>query len=291
MRTILLGLLGLLSACSPATLLNAVTPVAETRIIPDLSYGADPRQVLDVYAPPGSAGPAPVVVFLYGGGWQSGERAMYRFLGTTLARRGMVTIVPDYRLYPAVRFPDFLRDAAHATAWARREAASYGGDPRRIVLMGHSAGAYLAMMLAMDPRWLAEVGLRSDGDVVGVIGLAGPYDFLPPDDPDLAPIFPDPPAVSQPIGFARGDAPPVMLLHGGADGVVRPAQSERMAAAIRARGGRAELRAYRGVGHAALVGAIAPPLRWLAPVADDVTEFVAATRAGGGWWSQGESNP
>ncbi len=291
MRRVALGLLGLLSACSPASLLNAVTPTAETRISRDLRYGPGPRQRLDVYTPARSGDPAPVIVFLYGGGWRSGERGLYRFLGTTLARRGAVAVVPDYRLYPTARFPDFLRDAAAATAWVQREVASFGGDPGRIILMGHSAGAYLAMMLAMDRRWLAEVGLRADRDIAGVIGLAGPYDFLPPEDPGLAPIFPDDPAVSQPIGFARGDAAPVMLLHGDADSVVRLAQSERMVGAIRARGGRAVVRVYPGVGHVALVGAMAPSLRWLAPVLDDVGSFVAATGAGGAWWSQGESNP
>lgn len=277
MLRIVFGLLGLLSACSPASLLNAVTPTADTRLIKDVRYGPGPRQVLDVYAPDRSARPAPVIVFLYGGGWRSGERGLYRFLGATMARRGAVVVVPDYRLYPMARFPDFLRDAAAATAWVHREVANFGGDPERIILMGHSAGAYLAMMLAMDRRWLAEVGLQADRDVAGVIGLAGPYDFLPPDDPNLVPIFPSDPAVSQPIGFARGDAPPVMLLHGGADSVVRLAQSERMVSAIRARGGRAAMRVYSGIGHTALVGAFAPPLRWLAPVLDDVGSFVATT--------------
>ncbi len=289
-RAIVLGLAALLSACSPAAILNAVAPTDGLRIETGLPYGTAPRQTLDVYAAAEASG-APVIVFLYGGGWTTGERATYHFLGTALARRGHVAVIPDYRLFPTARFPDFLRDAALAVAWTRREAARFGADPRRLVVMGHSAGAHMALMLALDRSWLNEAGMNPDDDLSGAIGLAGPYDFLPTRDADLAAIFPGDPKTSQPSGFVRGDAVPVLLAHGRSDWVVRPIQSERLAAAIRASGGRVELRMYDGVGHAPLIGAVASPLRWLAPVLTDIEGFVAATRRGEGWWSRGESNP
>lgn len=303
MRAMLLGLVGLLSACSPAAMLNALAPMDGVRIETDLPYGAEPRQALDVYVPVGatveagadvSGAPAsgvPVIVFLYGGGWTTGARSTYRFLGTALARRGHVVVIPDYRLFPEARFPDFVRDAALAVAWTRREATRFGADPRRLVVMGHSAGAHMALMLALDPRWLREAGMHPDRDLSGAIGLSGPYDFLPTPDAALGAIFPGDPRTSQPAGFARGDAVPVLLAHGRADTIVRPVQSERLAAAIRARGGRVDLRMYDGIGHAALIGAVASPLRWLAPVLNDIEGFVAAAELSGGWWSRGESNP
>lgn len=274
MRLVAIMLTGLLSACSPVSVLNALAPRDGVTITPDLSYGQADRQMLDVYTP--AEGPAPVVVFLYGGGWRSGDKAMYRFVASALAAHGYVTVVPDYRVYPAAVFPDFLRDAARAVAWTKREISRYGGDPCRIVLMGHSAGAYIVAMLALDRQWLTAQAIDPDLDLAGVIGLSGPYDFLPLSDPALQAIFA--PAgdlrTSQPISFVRGDAAPMLLAHGRTDSVVWPLNTIRLADALRAHGGRVKRRLYSGLGHAATLGAIAAPLRWLAPVMADVDAFV-----------------
>src|SRR5690606_21524844 len=149
---------------------------------------------------------------------QEGRRQQYAFVGDALSRRGILALVADYRTFPAVRFPDFMQDAAKAVRWARDHAAEYGGDPRRIVLVGHSAGAHIAALLATDGHYLANEGL-SPRQLAGVVGVAGPYDFLPLKDTTLMAIFgsrDDWPA-SQPVNFVDGDEPPFLLLQGDKD--------------------------------------------------------------------------
>jgi acetyl esterase/lipase len=269
------AMLGVLSACSPVTILNALAPkagISETR---DVRYAPGDRHELDIYAPQGEAA-APVVVFIYGGGWKDGNKSEYRFVAAALAARGFLTVVPDYRLFPQVRFPVFLQDNAAAVAWTKANIARVGGDPRRIFLMGHSAGAYNVAMLTLDKQWLGAVGLDPDRDIAGTVALAGPYDFLPLHDPELEDIFA--PAgdlrLSQPITFARGNAPPMFLAAGTADTTVLPMNTEHLAAAIRRDGGVVEERLYPGVNHVKIIGAMAGVLHWLAPSMADVTEFL-----------------
>jgi acetyl esterase/lipase len=269
-------MLSVLSACSAVTVLNALAPktgITETR---DVRYAPGDRHQLDIYAPTGQSA-APVVVFIHGGGWKDGNRSEYRFVAAALAARGLLTVVPDYRLFPAVRFPAFLRDNAAAVAWTKANIARYGGDPHRIFLMGHSAGAYNAVMLTLDKQWLGAEGLDPDRDIGGTVGLAGPYDFLPLRNPDHRVIFS--PAgdlrLSQPISFARGDAPPLFLATGTADTVVLPRNTEHLAAAIRREGGAVEERVYPGVNHTKIIGAMAAVVRWLAPSMADVTGFLS----------------
>lgn len=271
--------MALLSACSPAGLLNATAPRDGIETVRDLRYGTGPRHRLDVYTPRGAHG-APVVVFFYGGGWVEGDKAQYGFVARALAARGIVTIIPDYRLYPETRFPGFIEDAAVATRWAHDHARSFGGDPRRLVVMGHSAGAYLAAMLTLDQRYLGAVGLAPRADLAGAIGLAGPYDFLPLGTDELRAIFaaPGDMASTQPISFARGDNPPLLLLTGSRDDTVHPRNTVSLAAAIRAQGGWVETIVYPRLGHRLILGAIARPLRGLAPVLDDITGFVLSRR-------------
>jgi acetyl esterase/lipase len=268
---------GLLAACSPVGVLNGLAPRAGVSRTLDVAYAAGQRHSLDIYAPEG-AERAPVIVFFYGGSWQDGDKATYRFLGAALARRGFVAVIPDYRVYPAVRFPGYLLDAARAVAWTRAHIAAWGGDPGRLVLMGHSAGAQIATLLTLDPEWLGSVGLDPDRVLAACIGLAGPYDFLPLHDPVLEAIFAPAGDLrrTQPIHYARGDAPPLFLAAGTADTTVLPRNARRLAEAVRADGGVVEERLYPGIGHATLIGAFAGPLRWLAPVLSDVTGFLRA---------------
>ena len=135
------------------------------------------------------AAPAPVLVFFYGGGWTSGSKETYRFVGAALAARGVLVVIPDYRLYPAVRFPAFMNDAAAAVGWAHANAARFGGDAHRLFLMGHSAGGQIAVLLALDPGYLQSVDLASGRDICGVIGLAAPYDFQTVEGADMTGIF------------------------------------------------------------------------------------------------------
>ena len=265
---------------SPADILNALSPRRGWHAHSDIAYGRGPRRKLDVYQPDASEA-APVVVFFYGGSWQSGERSLYRFVGTSLAARGIVTVIPDYTIYPEARYPDFLDDAAQAVRYVRDNAEAWGGAPRRIVLMGHSAGAYICAMLAFDVRRLQQVELEPARDLAGMIGIAGPYDFLPIVDPVLQDIFGGPGRIeTQPIRYVTADAPPALLIAARRDRIVSPGNTRRLAAQIRAFGSNVEERTYSLVGHLSVLGAMAPPLRFLAPVLNDVAAFVRSAKGG-----------
>jgi acetyl esterase/lipase len=265
----------LTSACSPTGLLNAVAPRGGV-VTASASYAAGPRHGVDVYAPAQAQG-APVVVFIYGGGWKAGDRGMYRFLGATLAAAGMVCLVADYRVWPEVASPTFVEDAAQAVRWAKLHAGEHGGDPGKLFLMGHSAGAQIVAMLALNPSFLGAVGLQPGRDLRGVIGLSGPYDFLPLQSDTLRAIFgpEEGRAASQPINFVTPGAPPMLLATGDDDTTVLPRNSQRLAEKLRQAGNQVELITYAGVGHATIVGAFAAPLGFIAPVKQDVLRFIA----------------
>jgi acetyl esterase/lipase len=270
----------LLAACSPLTALNALTPGGASERTTDLAYGDGPRRKLDVYRPLSGDGKAPVVVFFYGGNWVSGERADYAFVGRALASRGIVTVVADYRLYPAVSYPDFLDDTAQAVAWAAKEAARYGGDSKRLFVMGHSAGAYNAAMVALDGRWLAKQHM-SPADLRGWIGLAGPYDFLPIENPTTKPVFhfPDTPRESQPVRHVTPQSPPALLIAARSDNLVDPLRNTgHLAEQLRAQNIPVKEIYYDKVSHTTLVATFAAPMRWLGPTLDDVAAFVLAPR-------------
>jgi acetyl esterase/lipase len=273
------------TGCSSAQIVNAFVSHDDFRLVADRAYGDQPRQALDIYQPIAAAAPRPVVIFFYGGNWQTGSKAEYLFVGEALASRGFIVVIPDYRLYPAIRYPDFLTDGAAAVSWTLTHIAEFGGDPNDVSLVGHSAGAYIAAMLGLDGRWLGAERTR----LRGVAGLAGPYDFLPLTDPTLQVVFGTEADLSrtQPISFADGTGPPLLLMTGRRDATVDPANSTRLARRIRDHGGRAEERYFDQLGHIALIGALAAPLRFLAPVGDALSEFLApeatephATRAG-----------
>jgi acetyl esterase/lipase len=267
----------LLTACSPARLLGGIQPTAAGGEERGIAYEPGPRHALDIYVPAKSDHPPPVVVFFYGGGWKSGDRASYRFVGRSLAACGALTIIPDYRVWPETGFPGFLKDAAAAVRFAQREAPRFGGDPSRLFLMGHSAGAYIAAMLALDPEWLTAENVDQRSALAGVIGLAGPYDFLPLKDPELEEIFAPVGPRTQPITFAANARAPLLLAAGSADTTVDPANTLRLAARVRETGGEATTIIYPGVGHVGLAAALAPQLGFLAPVRRDVCRFVGAS--------------
>jgi acetyl esterase/lipase len=225
--------------------------------------------------PRNGAGTRPVIVFFYGGSWQGGNRDAYLFAAEALVSLGFAVLVPDYRVFPEVVFPAFVEDGARSVAWARRHAREFRGDPERIFLMGHSAGAHIAAMLALDPAYLAAVGERP-GDLRGWIGLAGPYDFLPLKNETLKAIFApeDRIARTQPINFVRGGEPPALLITGDEDGEVNPGNTSRLAARLRERGSRVVERHYAGLNHYTLVGYLAAPFRD-PRLLDDIAAFTA----------------
>ena len=272
----LFSIAGLLAgACSPVTAFNALVPKdGGGRLLRSgLPYETGPRRKLDVYAPRNSDEVArPIVMFFYGGSWASGERSDYHWLGRALAARGYVVAIPDYRLVPEVRYPGFVEDGAAAVRFVATHAKEWGGDPTRIVVAGHSAGAYIAAMLAVDERWLGADRVR----VRGLVGLAGPYDFAPFDVAASRAAFgawPDP-VETQPVRWAGAGDPPALLLAGADDQVVRPRNSIALAQKLTAQGVAARVKLYPGVGHVGMVTALARPFRGRAPVLDDLDGFV-----------------
>ena len=266
----------LVSACSPLSLFATFTPKdAARRPEQDVAYGTLERQMLDVYAPNRETTPAPVAVFFYGGSWDTGRRQDYGWVGRALAAQGFLTLVPDYRLYPAVRYPSFIEDGALAVRWAMDHARALGGDPGRIVLIGHSAGAYNAAMLALDDHYLKAVGV--DPKVVRAFaGLSGPYDFLPLDGPITRQTFGEAPDLpgTQPTAHVRADSPPAFLATGDADTTVKPRNTVALTAALRAKGVAVEERHYPGLNHADTVLALSKPLRGKAPELAEMVAFL-----------------
>lgn len=265
-----------ITACAPVKVINALTSGSTYQKSADLPYGPLARQKLDVYTPSKASGPAPVVVFIYGGSWNMGERNDYLFVAEALAARGIVAVLPDYRLYPEVRYPSFLEDTAQAVAWTNREISRYGGDPRRIFVMGHSAGAYNAAMMALDPRWLGAQQMQPS-QLRGWIGLAGPYDFIPIVNEDVRPVFfyPNTPPESQPINHVSSQSPPALLMAPEKDELVNPRRNTGgMAAKLRSVGVPVSELYFDKTSHVSLLAAIAWPLRSLAPVLDTAIDFI-----------------
>lgn len=248
-----------------------------------IAYGANPRQKLDVYRPKVPCPDGPVVVFLYGGGWNSGDRGTYGFAGSALAARGITAVVPDYRLHPEVKFPGFVDDAAMAYAWVAKNVAQSGGKNRPIVLMGHSAGAHSAALLAYDPSYLARAGANLPKPA-GLIGLAGPYAFDPTTWPSTKHIFDTAKTAdsARPVAFVRAGAPPALLLHGADDTTVKLYNTRDLVTALKAAGTAVETAEYPGIGHIGLVLTLAGPLRWRAPTLDAAVRFVERVAGGKG---------
>ncbi len=268
-RGIIAALLGALSGCSPAALLNSTVSRKGYTLEADIPYGRDPRQKLDLYRPDTPRADGKAVMFIYGGSWESGAKSDYLFVAQAFAASGFTVVVPDYRLYPEVRFPAFIEDVAVATRWTTDRVGT-----EKLFVMGHSAGAHSALMLAANTGYLTDVGVDRM-KLAGAIGLAGPYDFLPLTSRRLQDIFggANNPA-AQPITFAKAPLPPVLLLHGEADRIVYPRNTVRLAAAWRIAGGSAEVKLYPEVDHIDIVAALSSFLRARAPTFADTIAFI-----------------
>ena len=248
------------------------------RLVAASHYGADPAQKLELFVPEGAAPAAgfPLVVFFHGGGWHEGDPHDYRVIARTLANKGYATALMGYRLNRAGRFPNMLLDSAAGTRWALDHAAAHHIDPVRLALMGHSAGAYNSTMLALDRRWLRGAGVP-DGAVRGAVVLAGPADFYPFDKKSSINAmghWPRP-AETQPVNFVRADAPPLLLVHGTADTVVRPRNSVILARRLSAAGVPTQPVLIDGMSHIGLVVTLAKPFDRDPRVAAAVFPFLA----------------
>lgn len=276
-----------LAACSATDVVNSLTPDDGYRVDADIAYAPDERHRLDIYIPDYPREGAPLIVFFYGGGWDSGSRSDYTFIGQAFAAEGYTVAIPDYRLYPEVRWRGFMSDAAQAVAYLGERFPEIAQGERGLVLAGHSAGAYIAAMLALDDTWLEEAG-ANPCQVQSVIGLAGPYDFLPLGSRTLREIFGPGEATdeTQPITHVDAGDPPMLLVIGSNDVIVLPRNTTALAARLREAGVTVEERRYEDVSHAQIVGAMSVPFRSLAPTHDDVFRFltnatpVSGTRCG-----------
>jgi acetyl esterase/lipase len=264
------------SACSSVQYFIANAPAAFGAYDrkTNLKYGEDARQRLDVYQPRGAQADRPVVIFWYGGSWLRGERSQYRFVGAALAERGFVTVLPDYRLFPNVRFPGFVDDGARAVAWVQQHAREFGGDPNRIVLMGHSAGGHMAAFLAFNHESLERAGAKPES-IVGLVGLSGPY-ALEPNSRVLHEIFANPytEADWQPVRFVDASSPPALLVHGSKDGVVSVEHTRELSEALRKNNVHVETQILDGRGHADSVAPFTLVLRYRAPVLEETVQFI-----------------
>lgn len=270
-RALVAGLIGTAGGCTPADLLNTTVPRDGYKRTEDIAYGPLPRQKLDFYQPDEPRADGKTVIFFFGGAWDHGNRGEYVFLGQALASQGTTVIIPSYGLFPEVRFPTFLEDAALAVHWAA-DRVGLG----KLFLMGHSAGAHIALMLAANTPYLAAANVDRM-KMRAVVGLSGPYDFLPLTTPRLQDIFGGADRrETQPINFAKAPLPPALLIHGAADPKVEPGNGERLAAAWRAAGAAVELKLYPGVNHTNVVASFSTLLRARAPTLADVTAYIDA---------------
>lgn len=269
----LLAICFTLSACAASDVLNASIPRDGYNIHRDIAYGSDPRQKLDIYVPD-DAKNAPTIVFFYGGSWQMGSKDDYRFLGQAFASRGFVTVIADYRLYPQVYFPDFVKDGARAFTYAHVHISEFGGDPSHMYIAGHSAGGFIALMLAADDKYIMQAGGKPAW-VHGTIGIAGPYDFLPFTDEKIKALFSKyPDKDTQPINHITHKIAPVMLATGNADDTVSPRNSYHVAAKLKSLHSPVIVHTYDDIGHIGIILSLAEGFRERTSLLDDITRFV-----------------
>lgn len=263
-----------ITACSGLRALDLITPSSGYTVHKNIAYGSLPRQFLDVYAPDKPVVTHDVVLFFYGGSWQDGTKNFYRFVAQALASRGYMVVIADYRLYPQVYFPDFIHDGATALYWTHQHAAAYGGNPKRLFLAGHSAGAHIAMMLALNDSYIQKAGGQPDW-IHGTMGIAGPYDFLPFTDPKIKAVFSHvPDKDTQPINFVTSGPAPILLLHGDKDKDVYLRNSDHLAAKLRDQGNNVDYHVYPGVNHIDIVLGIAHGFEKRAPTLQDMLTFM-----------------
>lgn len=269
-------LLFALGSCSSVELLNATIPSKGYAAHKDIAYGDNARQKLDIYVPDSLdfKHPAPVLLFFYGGSWQYGSKDDYLFVGQAFASKGFIAVIADYRVYPEVYFPAFVEDGALAFRWTKDHISSYGGDNNALFLSGHSAGAYIAVMLTANPTYLTKLGIAPDS-IRGTIGIAGPYDFLPLQDDKLKALFSTArPQDTQPVNFVDSAKTPMLLATGDADSTVLPRNTERLSAKLDTFASIHETRIYKDVAHIGIILSLADGFRWKTTLLEDIAAFV-----------------
>ncbi|MFZ4125497.1 MAG: alpha/beta hydrolase [Rickettsiales bacterium] len=249
--------------------LNFPADKSTLKIDENIAYGNAAHQKLDIYRPTAAKGNQPVILYFYGGGWTMGSKDDYLFMADTLAKQGFIVVIPDYVKYPEAKFPTFIEDAAQATEWTYQHIAEYGGDPKNMHILGHSAGGHMGALLVSDPRYLkGKIPIRS------FVGLAGPYSFTPKEE-IYKKIFGPPENYPnmQVTTFITGKEPPMLLLYGGKDDVVGQFNMEKLSEAIRAKGGVVETKIYPKLGHIDIMTGFSPAWKLDEPVVEDTISF------------------
>ena len=238
-------------------------------------YGDIPEQKLRVYRDETASGPLPVFIFYHGGAWAHGDPDDYGFIARNIAPEGYVVVLGGYRMNEAGRYPAMLQDTASVIAWTRTNIAQFGGNPDQIVLSGHSAGAYNAVQVALDKQWLDDAGVPMDA-IRGVVGLSGPYDFYPFDTDRSKAAFESVGAgpESQPVNQPLADAPPMLLIHGEADTIVKIRNSQALARGLDEAGSQVDTLYLSDASHNAPLLALTSPWRRDPQVFDQVMQFL-----------------
>lgn len=274
----------LLGGCSALQVVNSLSKIYTVDVKENLSFSEHPKLKYDLYLPDTPSQElttTPVIVFFYGGSWNRGDKSEYEFVGRRLASMGYITAVPNYRLYPEVKYPDFLEDGARSIAHLKTELGKQEYQKykpaKKYIMMGHSAGAYNAAMLALDARWLNAAGLSHTESIQGLIGLAGAYNIYPIKDTEVRPVFEHPnyPPKSQPIDYVKLQHPPTLILAPETDTLVSVERnSQALHQALKAAGNESTFQSIDGTDHITLIGTLSPLLFFKGSTAKPIEQFI-----------------
>ena len=297
MKFLLLSLVFLFAGCAAAKrvgidLLYREVQFPESQVIRDLPYvpnSTSPRQALDLFRAPGTNWP--VLIFVHGGGWNAGNKGsrvggadVYGNIGRFFASRGIGVAVINYRLLPEVSWREQAADVASAVAWVHDHLGAYGGDKNRVFIGGHSAGAHLASMVALNPKFLVEHGL-SPSNLSGVISVSGAaLDLADARTYELGEKLPyyeqrfaevrgsgDWKESASPVVYASDEAPPFLILYAEGEKKSMHRQSQRLQEALRDHGVRNRIVAVPGQSHTRIVLTLSRPDRTAGPA---ILEFI-----------------
>lgn len=265
-----------ITSCTPLNVLNLTVPINGYSAHRDISYGSNKRNKLDVYLPSTKDKKNhKTVVFFYGGRWRNGVKEDYRFVAQALAKHGFIIVIPDYRLYPEVKFPGFIEDGAGAVKWVHDNINKYGGNSEEICVMGHSAGAYIALMLALDKKYIEKTGIK-EFPIKCAVGLAGPYDFLPIKYDDVKEIFghEEKLEITQPINFVSKNSPPALLMTGEDDDAVFPRNTKSLTKKYREKGATVVEKIYPETDHYKIILSLASTVPIGTSIVNDIISFL-----------------
>jgi len=263
-----------LTACSSSALfvINTLSKFDNYSVSKDLAYGEDPLQRLDIYTPKGKA--KGTVIFFYGGCWgacSTYTKDDYTFVAQALTSKGYSVVIPDYRIYPKVLFPQIMEDAVSVLEWTNKNVLSKQKKHKKLFLMGHSAGGHISAMLCVNKEHLGKTLYSS---ITGYIGLATPYDFLF-DQAYQEKLFANIAYKNtQVTTFVEGDEAPFLLLYGKADTTVYSRNIEKMIQKVQEKKGSVESHIYEGINHVDILTALSLPLRWKYDVLSDIEAFL-----------------